>query len=168
MRIKHTLQGRLLACCGALAVVALIGSVSSAWMIHRLGVEMDRCANVAAEKVNAIGEFSTTTDRVRMSGRQVLVYAFFHKPEIVEQEIHKIEIAKPQFDRAVVRVKGLLNSPKEEAAFAQAESLIDPWYANIENVNSLCRAGKPEEAATASQRTLATYPPLSTRPESTC
>jgi hypothetical protein len=137
-------------------------------MIHRLGVEMDRCANVAAEKVNAIGEFSTTMDRVRMSGRQVLVYAFFHKPEIVEQEIHKIEIAKPQFDRAVVRVKGLLNSPKEEAAFAQAESLIDPWYANIENVNSLCRAGKPEEAATASQRTLATYPPLSTRPESTC
>ena len=152
MRLKQTLQGRLLGCCAALAGVALIGSVSSAWMIHRLGVEMDRCANVAAEKVNAIGEFSTTMDRVRMSGRQVLVYAFFHKPEIVEQEIHKIEVAKPQFDAAVVRVKGLLNSPKEEAAFAQAQSLIDPWYTNIENVNSLCRAGKPEEAATASQK----------------
>jgi hypothetical protein len=89
-------------------------------MIHRLGVEMDRCANVAAEKVNAIVEFSTVMDRIRMSGRQVLVYAFSHKPEIVEQEIHKIEVAKPQFDPAVIQVRRLFDSPKEEAEAATA------------------------------------------------
>jgi hypothetical protein len=105
MRRKYTLQQRLVGCCAALAGVALMGSISSAWMIQRLGTEMDRCTNVAAEKVNAIVELSTVMDRIRMSGRQTLIYAFMHKSEIVEQEIRKSEIAKPQFDAAVVQVR---------------------------------------------------------------
>ncbi|SPE25735.1 hypothetical protein SBA3_1210007 [Candidatus Sulfopaludibacter sp. SbA3] len=71
---------------------------------------MDR-AGVAAEKVEALCEFSTTLDRIRVSNRQVLVYSFFGEPEIVEQEIQKIEAAKPRFDAAVSRVERLMESP---------------------------------------------------------
>jgi len=74
------------------------------------GIEMDR-AGVAAEKVEALCEFSTTLDRIRVSNRQVLVYSFFGEPEIVEQEIQKIEAAKPRFDAAVSRVERLMESP---------------------------------------------------------
>jgi methyl-accepting chemotaxis protein/methyl-accepting chemotaxis protein-1 (serine sensor receptor) len=117
-----------------------------------MGAEMDRCARVAAEKVVAIGEFSTAMDRIRIAGRQVLVYSFLQKPDIVVQEIGKIQTAKPQFDEALARVKSLLDSPAERQALAESESVIGPWFQNIETVNTLCLAGKPEEAALSSQK----------------
>ena len=113
---------------------------------------MDRCARVAAAKVVAIAEFSTAMDRIRIAGRNALVYAFFQKPEVVEQEIGKIEAAKPQFDQAAAVVKSFLDSPAEQRTFAEAAASIGPWYQNIETVNTLCRAGKPEEAAASSQK----------------
>ena len=152
MRSKLTLQQKLLGCCGALVSVALLGAVSAAWTAHRMGTEMDRVSRVASEKVATVAEFSTVMDRIRIAGRQVLVYAFLEKPEIVEQEIGKIETAKPRFDQAVVRLRNLLDSPAERQAFAEAEAVIGPWYRNIETVNTLCRAEKPEEAAASSQK----------------
>ena len=152
MKSKLTLEQKLLSCSAALAAVALLGAASSAWMTLKLGVEMDRFANVAAQKLDAVGNFSTVLDRVRMAGRQTLVYSLVHNTEIMEQEIHKIDVAKPEFDRAVLRVKELFDSAAEKAMFAQAESVMGPWYENIQNVNALCREGKPEEAAASSQR----------------
>jgi methyl-accepting chemotaxis protein len=152
MSKKLTLEQKLLACSAALAAVALLGAASSVWMTRKLGVEMDRFADVAAQKLDAVGSFSTIFDRIRVSGRQVLVYGFLHNSEIVEQEIHKIEVAKPDFDQAVLRVKALFDSPAEKTLLAEADSVMGPWYENVQTVNTLCRAGKPEDAAISSQR----------------
>ena len=68
MGSKLTLEQKLLVCCAALAAVAFLGAASSAWMTRRLGVEMDRFANVAAQKVDAVGNFFTVLDRIRDRG----------------------------------------------------------------------------------------------------
>lgn len=149
---KLSLQQRLLACCCGLAMVALLGSGVAYWTTNRMGEELERIANDAGQKLDAVGEFSTLLDRIRISGRQVLVYGYFKKPEIVTQEIQKIEDAKPRLDSAMLRLKGLLKSSEESQIFAKAEEVMAPWYQNIVAVNQLCLAGKPEEAAASSQK----------------
>jgi methyl-accepting chemotaxis protein/methyl-accepting chemotaxis protein-1 (serine sensor receptor) len=133
-------------------MVALLGSSVAYWTTDRMGEELDRIANDAGQKLDAVGEFSTLLDRIRVSGRQVLVYGFFKKPEIVTQEIQKIEDAKPRLDSAMLRLKGLLKSSEESTIFAKAEEIMGPWYQNVVTVNQLCLAGKPEEAAASSQK----------------
>jgi hypothetical protein len=56
-RFKFTLRQELLACCGGLSMVALLGSIVAYWTTDRMGVELDRIAVDASQKLDAVGEF---------------------------------------------------------------------------------------------------------------
>jgi methyl-accepting chemotaxis protein/methyl-accepting chemotaxis protein-1 (serine sensor receptor) len=152
MKRKFTLQQKLLGGTGALATVALLGVLSAAWTINRLGNELDQVVNVTAKKLDAVSQFSILVYRIRVAGRNTLVYGFFRKPEVMEQEIRKTEASSTQVDAAVAEVKRLITSEREKAAFARVESTLEAWSANTQNVIKLVRTATPEEAAASSAK----------------
>ena len=152
MTRKITLQQKLLGSCGALAAVGLLVAISAAWITNRLGSEMDEAINGAASKLAAVSQFSTLVYKTRVAGRNTLVYAFFHKPEVMEEEIRKGEEASEQIGAAQAEVKRLIISPAEKSAWAQVESTLEAWAANQRTVNKLCRTGTPDEAAASSTK----------------
>jgi methyl-accepting chemotaxis protein len=150
--VRLTFQQKLLGATGALAGVALLSAASAFWITTRFSQEMDEAVNGAGKKLGAISQFSTAAYQARVAGRNALVYAFLQKPDVMEQEIRKTETAGGQVQVAVVEVERLMNSAREKEAFARAKSSLPAWFANTRNVNDLCRAGKPAEAALASAK----------------
>jgi methyl-accepting chemotaxis protein/methyl-accepting chemotaxis protein-1 (serine sensor receptor) len=149
---QMTLQKKLLGSCSALAAVGLIGAFSAAWITNRLGTEMDQAINGAAHKLAAVSQFSTLVYKIRVAGRNTLVYAYFQKPETMEEEIRKGEAATAQIGAAEAEVKRLMTSPEEKAAWAQVEGTLEAWSANTRTVNQLCRTGTPAEATASSAK----------------
>ena len=134
MKRKLTLQQKLLGATGALAVVALLGALSSAWMINRLGNEMDQAINGAAKKLDAVGQFSSLVYEIRLTGRNTLVYAFSRKPEVMEEEIRKTQAASAQLDASLAEVKRLIATEPGEGRFCSSRVHVEAWTANTQNV----------------------------------
>ena len=84
-------QQKLLASSGILAVVALVGAVSSAWMINTLDTSVDHAVNGTAKTMDALSKFVKPLDSLRTLSRGAVVYAFLQNQDIVEQQIAKIK-----------------------------------------------------------------------------
>ena len=83
-------QQKMLASSGILAVVALVGAISSAWMINTLNTSVDHAVNGTAKTMDALSKFVRPLDSLRTLSRGAVVYAFLQKQDIVQQQIDKI------------------------------------------------------------------------------
>jgi methyl-accepting chemotaxis protein len=147
-------QQKMLASSGILAVVALVGAISSAWMINTLNTSVDHAVNGTAKTMDALSKFVRPLDSLRTLSRGAVVYAFLQKQDIVQQQIEKIMDGENQTRAALAEVQGLLKTPEERAAFEQVQEILDKWLSITNQTLDLCRAGKPEEAANNSQKSL--------------
>jgi methyl-accepting chemotaxis protein/methyl-accepting chemotaxis protein-1 (serine sensor receptor) len=154
MKRNLTLQQKLLGSSSILAVVALVGALTSAWMINTLNASVDHAVNGTARTMDALSKFVKPLDSLRTLSRGAVVYAFLQKPEIVDQQITKIMAGESETREALARVQGLLKTPDERAAFEQVAGILDQWLTITNQTMDMCRAGKPEEAANNSQKSL--------------
>jgi len=147
-------QQKMLASSGILAVVALVGALSSAWMINTLNTSVDHAVNGIAKTTDALNKFVRPLDTVRTLSRGAVVYAFLQKQDIVQQQVEKIMAGEGQTRAALAEVQGLLKTPEERTAFEQVQGVVDQWLTITNHTLDLCRAGKPEEAANNSTKSL--------------
>ena len=84
---------------------------------------MDRYATVAAEKVNAIGEFSTTMDRMRLSGRQVEECVYEHLLLPIVRHHSRLGCTPPAGPGPAARCTGQQSGPSSPAYSSAGESL---------------------------------------------
>jgi methyl-accepting chemotaxis protein len=147
-------QQKMLASSGILAVVALVGAISSAWMINTLNTSVDHAVNGTAKTMDALSKFVRPLDSLRTLSRGAVVYTFLQKQDIVQQQIDKIMAGESETRAALAQVQGLLKTPEERTAFEQVQEILDKWLTITNQTMDLCRAGKPEEAANNSQKSL--------------
>jgi methyl-accepting chemotaxis protein/methyl-accepting chemotaxis protein-1 (serine sensor receptor) len=154
MKRTFTFQQKLLGASGVLAAVALVGALSSAWMTDTLNASMDHAVNGTALTMDALSKFVKPLDNLRTLSRGAVVYAFLQKPDVVEQQIAKIMAGENDTRAALAQVQSLLKTQAERAAFERVEDILDRWFSITNQTLDLCRAGKPEEAANNSQKSL--------------
>lgn len=147
-------QQKLLGSASILAAVALIGAVSSAFMINTLNSSVDHAVNGTAKTMDALSKFVRPLDSLRTLSRGAVVYALLQKPDVVEQQIAKIMAGETETRAALAQVQELLKTPDERAAFEQVAEILDKWLTITNQTMDLCRAGKAEEAANNSQKSL--------------
>src|ERR1017187_5352057 len=98
----------MLVCFGSLASVALLAAVSLLAITNNLAAQMERALDGPAKKLQLLTELIIRVDRQRISGRNVIVYAFVNKPDIVAQEIAKFENAYKEGSQIAETLRGLL------------------------------------------------------------
>jgi methyl-accepting chemotaxis protein/methyl-accepting chemotaxis protein-1 (serine sensor receptor) len=157
MKRQFTLRQKLLACCGALAVVAGAAIASLPWVAGRLSGELDQVASGPARKLDLLGQIMLAGDTARISARNILVYQFIDQPELVATESAKYEGANKQIGALLGELHGLLASVAERSAFDRMEADVNAWASGTDKVNAMSHAGDPAAAAVYAQQYTRRY-----------
>jgi methyl-accepting chemotaxis protein/methyl-accepting chemotaxis protein-1 (serine sensor receptor) len=150
------LRQKLLACCGALAIVAGAAIASLPWVAGRLSGELDQVASGPARKLDLLGQILLAGDTARISARNLLVYQFIDQPELVAAETAKYEGADKQIRTLLGELRGLLATAAEKALFDRMNTNLDAWASGTEKVNGMS-LGNPAAAAVYAQQYTRQY-----------
>jgi hypothetical protein len=96
-------------------------------------------------------------DTLRISGRNMIVYAFINQPEVMKTEIAKFEGAARQIPALLASLRALMTTEMEKAAFERVERNLNAWVSMTAKVNAMSVAGNPAEAAVYSQKNTRVY-----------
>jgi methyl-accepting chemotaxis protein len=157
MTSRFTLRQKLLACCGALFCVAALAIGSLPWLANRLSGELDQVANGPTRKLDKLGELIVVYDTARISGRNLLVYAFINQPEVLKVEAGKFGVAAQRVAGLMAELRPMMTADSEKAAFDRLETNIATWLSITEKVNAMTLAGNPAEGARTSQQSTRPY-----------
>ena len=152
MKREITLGRKMLACFGSLACVALLAACALLAMTNSLAGNMESALAGPAKKLELLTELILRVDAQRISGRNAIVYSFLNKPEILEQEVNKFEIAYKQKSEIAESLRGLFTTEAEVANFHELETSLATWTEVTRRTFPLCRQGKPAEASALSQK----------------
>jgi methyl-accepting chemotaxis protein len=156
--MKHlTLRYKLLACFSALFAVAALAMASLPWLANRLSGELDQVANGPSRKLDKLGELIVVYDTARISGRNILVYAFINQPDVLKVEAGKYHAASQRVAGLMADLRPLMSADAEKAAFDRLETNLTAWLSTTERVNATSLAGNPAEGARVSQQTTRPY-----------
>jgi methyl-accepting chemotaxis protein/methyl-accepting chemotaxis protein-1 (serine sensor receptor) len=147
MKKQFTLRQKLLACCGALAFVAVTAIASLPWVASRLSGELDRVASGPNRKLDLLGQLIVAGDTARISGRNVLIYKFIEQPDMLATESAKFQAADKQARVLLGELHGLIATAAEKVLFEQMDANLSTWNSMTEKVNAMSIGGNPAEAA---------------------
>jgi methyl-accepting chemotaxis protein/methyl-accepting chemotaxis protein-1 (serine sensor receptor) len=157
MKRQFTLRQKLLACCGALALVAGAAIASLPWVAGRLSGELDQVANGPTRKLDLLGQVLLSGDTARISARNILVYQFIDQPELVATETAKYEAANRQIGSLLGELHGLVATDTEKATFDRMGTNVNAWASGTDKVNATSLAGNPAAAAVYAQQYTRQY-----------
>ena len=127
MKRELTLGQKMLVCFGTLAGVALVAAVSLLAVTNSLAGEMDKALEGSSKKLELINELVMSVDAERIAGRNVIVYAFVRKPDILEQEAIKFENASKKAAQVGETLRALFTSEAEAASLREMETSLTEW-----------------------------------------
>jgi methyl-accepting chemotaxis protein/methyl-accepting chemotaxis protein-1 (serine sensor receptor) len=157
MKRQFTLRQKLLACCGALAMVAGAAIASLPWVAGRLSGELDQVASGPVRKLDLLGQILLAGDTARISARNILVYQFIDQRELVATETAKYEAANTQINLLLGELHGLLATGAETAVFDRMDTNASAWASGTDKVNAMGLAGNPAAAAVYAQQYTRQY-----------
>lgn len=149
-----TLQQKLLSSCGTLAGVALLGAAASAWMTSAMSRDMNQAVNGASKTMDGVIKLARSVDNSRTMSRNLIIYGFMGKREIVLHDIESFEANEREARGALATIETLLRTPAEREAFSAIALNLPKWLEGSHQIVELSRAGKPEEAANFSAQSL--------------
>jgi methyl-accepting chemotaxis protein len=152
MKREFTIGQKMLACFGSLASVALIAAVSLLVLTNNLAGEMEKALDGPAKKLELLNELIMRVDQQRLAGRNVMVYAFVKKPDVMEAEVTKFVTAGKKALETAKELRDRFGTDPEAQNVQTVETNLARWAEVTRQGIEMCRQDKPLEAADYTQR----------------